>query len=168
MYIVLCGMMGAGKSTVGGALARLAQTTWLDTDALIEEKYGKITDIFAEHGEGYFRDLETETIKGLDGYEGLVLSVGGGLVLRKENVRLLKEKGVVVYLRATLSTLKDRLQKDDTRPLLKGDDGLEVRLKNLLSARGDVYEGVADYVVDVDGKSPETVAEEILSLMGKA
>ena len=58
MYIVLCGMMGAGKSTVGGALARLAQTTWLDTDALIEEKYGKITDIFAEHGEGYFRREE--------------------------------------------------------------------------------------------------------------
>ena len=165
MILTLCGMMGVGKTTVGVKLAAISGAKWLDTDTVIEEKYGKITDIFSRYGEEYFRSLETETVKSLCGEHRLILSVGGGLVLRKENVDCLKNNGKIVYLRAKQETLVRRLQGDATRPLLQGED-LENRIGKLLQTRGDIYAGVADYAVDVDDKTPEQIASEILALVG--
>ena len=168
MNVILCGMMGAGKTTVGRALAEKSGRELVDTDGLIEEKYGKISDIFAEYGEEYFRRLETQTAEFLSGVDGLSVSVGGGLVLREENVKFLKKNGLIVYLRATLETLAARLQADETRPLLKNaESGLKERLKNLLNARAEIYENCADFAVDVDGKTPIQVAEEILARIGE-
>lgn len=167
MNVILCGMMGAGKTTVGRALAEKLGRKLVDTDALIEEKYGKISDIFAEYGEEYFRGLETQTAEFLSGVDGLVVSVGGGFVLRRENVAFLKTNGRIIYLRATIETLETRLQADETRPLLKNaESGLKERLQNLLNARAGIYENCADFTVDVDGKTPIRVAEEILVRIG--
>ncbi len=166
MNLILCGMMGVGKTTVGQSLSTLSQRKFVDTDGLIEEKYGKIADIFAEHGEAYFRALETQTVKTLSEEDNLVLSVGGGLVLQAENTALLKKRGEIVYLRAKKETLVRRLQQDRTRPLLQGVD-LETRIEELTRARAHAYERAADYVVEVDGKSPAQIAEEILRLTNK-
>ncbi len=161
MNVVLCGMMGAGKTTVGLRLAAQSSRTCVDTDAVIEKKHGKISDIFAMHGEGYFRVLERETVKELSEKDNLVLSVGGGLVLQAENVAELKKKGKIVYLRAKKQTLVQRLKEDKDRPLLQGED-LETRIDGLIRQRANIYEHVADFVVDVDEKTPEQIAEEIV------
>ena len=165
MNIVLCGMMGSGKSTIGRVIAKNINSTFCDTDEVIEKKHGKISDIFAHHGESYFRELESETVKEISLLDGLVIATGGGLVLRSENVTLLKEKGKIVFLRARLETLEKRLQADTTRPLLQAEDGLRSRLDNLLTARTPIYERVADYTVDVDEKSAEEIALAIIALM---
>ena len=92
--------------------------------------------------------------------------MGGGLVLRKTNVELLKSVGKIVYLRAKKETLVQRLRLDDSRPLLNGED-VEKRIEKLLCARADIYERVADYTIDVDGKNPETIALEIVKNIKK-
>ncbi|MBQ7924460.1 MAG: shikimate kinase [Clostridia bacterium] len=163
MNLVLCGMMGAGKTTVGKALAKQSKRKCLDTDAVITKKHGDIKNIFASCGEAHFRGLETATVRDLTKKDKMVVSVGGGLVLRKENVDLLKENGKIVYLRAKKETLVRRLQSDKSRPLLQGED-LEKRVENLIQERAETYERVADYIIDVDGKTPETIAKEILVL----
>ncbi|MBR2442373.1 MAG: shikimate kinase [Clostridia bacterium] len=157
MNIVLCGMMGSGKSTVGQALSRLTGKPFVDTDTRIEEKYGLISDIFAKHGEEYFRGLETQTVKELCQCDGLIIATGGGLVLRQENTNLLKEKGCIVYLRAEFSTLEKRLAGDTKRPLLRSG-----RLEELLKERAPVYERAADFTVCVDQKTPEEIAKGII------
>ncbi len=165
MVLTLCGMMGVGKTTIGIKLAEITAYKWLDTDAVIEEKHGKISDIFARFGEEYFRALETETVRALTEKECLIVSVGGGLVLREENVNLLKGVGKIVHLRAQKETLVQRLAFDTSRPLLQGED-LEKRIETLLQTREKIYEGVADITVDVDNKTPEQIAEEICALTG--
>ena len=98
MNLILCGMMGAGKTTVGIKIAETVGLRWYDTDDVIVENHGKISDIFKRYGEEYFRKLETETVAKLSKKDGLVISVGGGLVLKEENVELLKRNGKIVYL----------------------------------------------------------------------
>ena len=165
MRIVLCGMMGCGKSTVGGALAKALGWKAVDTDQIIQEQYGKISDIFATKGEEYFRGLETETVRALTGQDTVVVSVGGGRVLRPENVDLLKKGGVLVYLQAEKETLLARLQGDTSRPLLVGKD-LSARLDRLLAARAATYESVCDFAVSVDGKTLDEIADEIVGKLG--
>ena len=162
MNLILCGMMGAGKTTVGVALAKLTGRRLYDTDAVIVEKYGQIADIFARYGEAYFRAIETETVRKLSCMDTGIFSVGGGLVLKQENVDILKNGGKIIYLRASLSTLMARLAADKERPLLHtGEESLEERLTRLLKERASIYESVADCIADVDGKTPEEIAQEI-------
>lgn len=166
MNLILCGMMGAGKTTVGIKIAGKLGRRWYDTDEVITQKYGKITDIFAKNGEAYFRALETQTVKELAKNDNLILSVGGGLVLKQENVDILKQNGQIVYLRAAKQTLIHRLQADKDRPLLQGED-LEKKIGDLISTRAPIYEKAADYRVDVDEKTPGEIADEILTIMAK-
>lgn len=168
MNIVLCGMMGVGKTTVGKWLARANGLRWVDTDERIVVKHGEISTIFERFGEEYFRALETEIVKELVQEDGLVLSVGGGLVLKEENVALLKRNGKIVYLRARVKTLTERLTADATRPLLKTDgESLSERIEKILTARAPIYEGVADFTIDVDGKTPEEIVDEIMMKLDK-
>ena len=167
MNWVLCGMMGCGKSTVGARLAQKVNRVFVDTDAIIVERYGKISDIFERYGEAYFRDLETELVKELYQKEGQVLSLGGGLVLHEENVRLLKEQGKIIFLRAEKRTLVERLQADKNRPLLQNAQSLSSRVDELLISRAPIYERVSDMTVDVDDKSPEQIVDEIIKSIGQ-
>lgn len=161
MNVILCGMMGSGKTTVSLALAKLMGFERADTDEYIVSRYGNISEIFEKQGEAYFRGLETQVAAELSEKDRLVISTGGGLVLNKQNVELLRKNGVIVYLRANLSTLVKRLSKDKDRPLLKGGESLEKRLASLSQERAPIYEEVSNYTVDVDGKTPEEIAGEI-------
>ena len=165
MNLILCGMMCVGKTTVGKKVAELTSRCWVDTDQLIEERHGKISQIFAQQGEAHFRALETQIVEALSTQDGLVISTGGGLVLRDENVNLLKENGKIVFLRAQLETLLSRLSTDGTRPLLCSQtESATVRLSNLLTQRTPIYQQVADYIIDVDEKTVEEVAAELIKL----
>ncbi len=163
IHLILTGFMGAGKTTVGKALSSLMSRPLLDTDQLIEAQAGmSVSRIFEVCGEEEFRRLETETIRTiLDRKEAVVLSVGGGLPLREENRLLLRQAGQVVYLRVKPQTVLTRLKGDTTRPLLQGGD-VEEKVRNLLTLRGPVYEEGAHLIVDVDGKTPQQIGEEIL------
>ena len=168
MNFALCGMMGCGKTTVGKLLAKLTDKTFVDTDACIVEKYGVISEIFACHGEAYFRDLETETVAELVVRDDLVIATGGGLVLREKNVAMLKETGKLVYLRTTADTLVQRLERDTERPLLHGgEETLRARIERILGERAKIYEKSADFTVDTDGKSAQEIADEILRIISK-
>ena len=165
MNVILCGMMGSGKTTIGIKIAELTGRRWYDTDGVIADKHGKISDIFEYYGEAHFRKLETEVIRDLAQKDNLILSTGGGLVLKTENNTLLKKNGKIVILRASLETLARRLKVDGTRPLLQtSTESIRDRLATLMQERSPIYEGVADAVVDVDGKTPEEIAREIIAL----
>lgn len=162
MNIVLCGMMGAGKTVVGKILADTLGWAWADTDETIASQYGAIPELFEKQGELYFRDLETQTVKTLAQKDRLVISTGGGTLLRTENASLLKQNGVIVYLRASKETLVKRLQGDKPRPLLKAGR-IDEKIDELLRARKEIYEGVSHLVVDTDEKTSKVIAEEILA-----
>lgn len=168
MNLILCGMMGAGKTTVGIKIAELTGRRWYDTDECIADRHGKISDIFEYYGEAHFRKLETEVVKELAEKDGLIISSGGGLVLKKENNELLQRNGKIIFLRASLDTLSKRLKVDGDRPLLQtSTESIRDRLARLLKERMPVYEHVADYTVDVDGKTPEEIAEEVIETVKK-
>ena len=161
MSVILIGMQGSGKTTVMNTFERIYGYSTADVDSWIEREYGTISEIFSDYGEAYFRDIETETIKKIfnDGVNAAVVSTGGGSVLREENVRIFKKNGKIVYLRATLDTLIARLEGDRTRPLLKGD--INERLTKLMNERSELYERVADVIIDTDDLTPEQILAKI-------
>ena len=156
-------MMSSGKTTVGKALAARLSRVWVDTDNEIEDTHGKITEIFEKHGEEYFRFLETQVAYALSQKDELVISTGGGFFTREKPAKLLKENGKICFLRAKLETLKSRLEGDETRPLMQGGEPLTRKLNRLINARYPVYEGISDFVVDVDEKSVDEIVDEIIS-----
>lgn len=161
-HLILIGYMGCGKTTLGKKLAFRERLPLLDTDQWIEEKQGKeIAAIFDGEGEAAFRQMETDCLKEIKKLSGRrVISVGGGLPLKEENRRLLKELGTVVYLRARPETIYERLKNDTTRPLLRGDDP-QGKIRAMLGTRGPIYEEAADVIVDVDDKPYEAIIGEI-------
>lgn len=157
--IILIGFMGSGKTSVGRYMEESEGFALIDTDEYIEKQQNdSINNIFANKGEEYFRNLETECIKELIALntDMTVISVGGGLPMRGENQKLLKELGKIVYLRATVDTLVSRLMGDTTRPLLKGGD-LRQKITELFEKRETTYEGIADIVIDTDNYSPKEI-----------
>ena len=164
MNIVLCGMMGVGKSSVGVRVAERTGRMWYDTDVVISDRHGRISDIFEFYGEAHFRTLETEIVRELSARDGLVISTGGGLVLKPENNELLKKNGKIFFLRATFETLLKRVRADETRPLLKNTGKTAETLGKLLKERTPVYEHVADYIIDTDGRTVQEIADEIVAL----
>lgn len=167
--IILIGFMGAGKTTIGEALAGHRNLRLIDTDQLIEETAGMtISDIFALKGEAEFRKTETAVLERLiETEDGAVLSVGGGLPLREENRRLLKKLGLVVYLEVSPETVVKRLEGDTTRPLLQGGNVRE-KVEKLLSERGPVYCEASDITINVDGRSVDEIIEELEERTGEA
>ncbi len=161
--IILIGFMGCGKSTVGIRLSYKMRCVLEDTDKRIEKEQGKaISEIFSENGESYFRDLETACLeKLLSENTRRIISVGGGLPLRSENRKLLKQLGTVVYLKITPERVYERLKGDKTRPLLQGDNPLET-ISRLMVQRAPIYEEAADIIVDVSDKEMENVLQEIV------
>lgn len=167
--IILVGYMGCGKTTVGKNLARICEMSFLDTDELIEEQQGRsISEIFATDGEEAFRDMETEVLKKMieQRREGLVLSTGGGMALREENRALLKQLGIVFYLKAKPETVYERVKGDTKRPLLQCEDPLS-RIRMMQEQRGPAYQDAAHYVIAVDERKQQEIAENIKTT-GKA
>lgn len=161
--IILIGFMGSGKTRVGKRLAERLGYHFIDTDHLIEEKTGKaIRDIFKEEGEEYFRTLETGVVKDLSNIEGCVVSTGGGIVIREENMTGLKKIGLVVWLKVSPETVLKRVGPDTTRPLLMVDDPLS-GIKRLLAEREESYKK-ADVSINTDDLDVEEIIENIMSI----
>ena len=155
--------MGCGKTTIGKLIASKYNMSFCDTDEIIVEKQKRsINDIFEKDGEAYFRQLETDTIKDMIGtVKNTVISVGGGLPVKEENRRLLKELGKCVYLRTTKEELVKRLCNDTSRPLLAGGD-IGAKIDTLMAKRKDIYENAADLITDTDGLSKENTVDLIM------
>ena len=160
--VVLIGFMGSGKTSIGMKYARAFSYEFLDSDAQIEEEQQKtINDIFAEQGETAFRTMETELLQRLlEKQEPFVLGTGGGMPLREENAAMLKQIGLVIFLKAGQEELITRLQNDTTRPLLAASD-IRERVETLYAKRLPLYEAAADYILETDGKSFYEIIKEI-------
>lgn len=159
--LYLIGFMGAGKSAVSRCLARLLSIPCIDTDQEIEERQGKkITEIFAESGEESFRDMETALLREIASGGPCIVSCGGGLVLREENRRLMRESGRTVWLTASPETIYERVRLGRNRPLLNGRMNTE-EIARLLAERQERYEKAAEVCVPTDGRTIEEIASEL-------
>jgi shikimate kinase len=162
-HVVLVGLMGSGKTTVGRALAERLRRPLLDTDTVVEQRAGRtIREIFADDGEPVFRDLESAALADvLAGAEPTVIATGGGVVLRAENRAALDAaEARVVWLSAEPGTLLERLRHATDRPLLDHDP--EATLQRMADERAPLYREVADLVVRVDGRSLHEIVEAVL------
>ncbi len=161
--IYLVGFMGAGKSTIAKILSQKTGRPLLEMDACIEKQEGKpIRVIFEEDGEEYFRKKETEFLKNLSDEEAVIVSCGGGVCQRQENVDAMKAKGKVVLLTATPETILSRVKNSTTRPLLNGHMNTDY-IASLMEKRQPSYEAAADVIIETDHKTKDQVCAEILS-----
>jgi shikimate kinase len=163
-HLVLVGLPGAGKSTVGRIVAERLGKTFLDFDHEIERRQGKtIAEIFGEKGEGHFRQLERELTEELRLMGNMILAPGGGWVSNPEVIRLIRPPALLVYLRVRPETALKRLGSErSTRPLLMRPDPLG-ELRRLLDARKKAYES-ADHVIEAELLDPEEVIKRVSSL----
>ena len=162
--IVLTGFMGTGKTTIGRALAKKLQMRLVDIDEEIEkEQKMSINDIFSRHGEPHFRDIETAMIQELSRDKNIIISTGGGAVLRDENMEALKENGIIFCLNATAETILERTGRSKDRPLLKVENPKE-KINELLAYRRPFYER-AGIMIETDGKTPLEVVQEIMEIV---
>jgi shikimate kinase len=168
--LILVGMMGVGKTTVGRQAAKRLGWTWVDIDSEVaREANSSVADLFARHGEAHFRREESRALKAvLSRDEPLVISVGGGAVLEEDNRNTLRTAGTVVWLRARPETLMARVHDVASRPLLVGDtpEARTETLRRLDSERRNLYDEVADTVIDVDHLSTQKVVERLLHTAG--
>jgi shikimate kinase len=160
--IVLIGFMGAGKSSTGRALARKTGLTCLDTDEIVSARFGlSVTEIFTRLGEEEFRNAETEALRQLAETVSAIIVTGGGIVLRPENVEMLRKLGTVVSLEADAETLFSRISKRATRPLLQTTNP-RTTMAELLRVRDPLYRAAADVRVDTSRLTHDEVADAIL------
>jgi shikimate kinase len=159
--IALTGLMGSGKSTIGLLLAQKLNMDFVDIDAEIEEKEGiSISQIFAEKGESFFREIEKQEIQHFVSKSNQVISTGGGAVQKAENIKLLQQNCIIIYLKTSAEVLFARIKNDTKRPLLQNTDPLAT-LKELLQKRQNNYQK-ADIIVDTDEKTIDDIINEII------
>jgi shikimate kinase len=160
--IALTGFMAAGKTVVGRKLALRLEWPFVDLDRAIEKAEGmKVQEIFAQKGEAFFRGLEKRKLREVLDREGQVVATGGGAVVDEENLRLLKEKSLLVCLSATPRTLMQRAGSGRGRPLLKGEDRKD-KIESLLSQREKLY-AQAHLMIDTSALSIDDVVEKIMA-----
>ena len=166
--IYLIGMMGAGKTTVGEVLSEHLGYDFIDLDKQIEStENNTIQQIFSLQGEDYFRDRETLALESTALKENIIISTGGGIIKRKENLKFLNQH-TCVYLKGSIDTLEGRLRADKTRPLLQGQN-LYKTIENLLAEREFWYQEISNIIINIDDKKVEEVVQEVEEkLRGKA
>lgn len=159
--LVLIGLSGCGKTTFGKRLSRRLRLPLLDTDVMIEQKTGRpIPDIFATEGESGFRDMESACAREAAAMDGVVISTGGGMVLREENMKVLSESGLVVFIDRHPSHILRSTSLDD-RPLVQND---RERLFRLYAERLAVYRRHADIIIPNHG-GPRTLKRRMLQIL---
>ena len=161
--IVLCGFMGSGKSTIGNLLSKKMGMAFIDLDAYIEKKENKsVSQIFADSGEEYFRQLEKNAVKELAYKKSVILATGGGTLTFRENVDILKNAdNKIILLDLPVEVVEQRLQGDTKRPLLNRPDKEKV-MRELYEKRLPLYRNAADIVVNA-ANSPMQVCMEIMA-----
>ena len=151
--IILCGFMGAGKTSVGKELANRHNLKFIETDEYIEKKQNMtIKEIFEKYGEDYFRDLENEVTREISNSENCVVSTGGGLMTYKRNSDLLIDN-IVIFLDVSFEMICKRLENDTTRPLFQNIENA----KKLYDKRKSIYKDVSNLTIDADGSIEECV-----------
>ncbi|WP_397474438.1 shikimate kinase [Pusillimonas sp.] len=165
--IFLVGMMGAGKTTIGRHLAKALKREFVDLDLALEARCGvPVAVIFEIEGEDGFRRRETQLLDHYSQRKGIVLATGGGAVLAAKNRSMLKERGLVVYLRATSDELYQRVARDRQRPLLQTDDP-RARVAELLAQREPLYEEVATLAFDTGSTPIPQAVHDLVSLLNQ-
>ena len=162
MNIAVYGFMGVGKTTIGVLLAERLGYSFLDMDAEIERREGtKISTIFNEKGEPYFRKLESDLVQSLTKTDEQVIACGGGTVANRDNAEALKSVARMVYLTASITEIINRTKDDSNRPLLDVDDPRNTALL-LFEKRKPIYERYAEVTIDTTGLAPKVVVDKIL------
>lgn len=160
--IFLIGFMGVGKSTIASTLQKKLGMERAEMDQMIVEAQGMpISEIFEKYGENYFRDVESKTLIDLQEKENILVSCGGGVVVRPENAEYMKKSGFVVWLTATPETVYERVKHSTDRPILNGNMNVDY-IRGLMEKRENLYAAAADIIVATDGKNAETICEEII------
>lgn len=161
--LTLIGFMGSGKSTIAHKLKKELEMTVVDVDDLIEKNEKRsIRSIFEEHGEGVFRDIETKTVISLENYKNTIISTGGGVIVRDENIESLKKHSKIIYLNVDREELYKRLINSKNRPLLDGENLMNI-INQKMDERQELYIKSADEVLDIKN---ETVLD-IVNLIKK-
>jgi len=163
--IYLVGMMGAGKTTLGKALAHRMQREFVDTDRILVERTGvPVATIFEIEGEDGFRRRETLALVELAERNGCVVATGGGAILAEENRRVMRASGTVIYLRARIESLWERTRHDSSRPLLATPDPRGT-LASLLEKRDPLYRECAHIIVDTGSQSASTLVARVTAAL---
>jgi shikimate kinase len=166
MNIILIGMRGSGKTIVAGQLAKKLHKKFIETDDLIVKKIGlPISEIVAKFGWKKFRDLESEVIKKIRGVDDTIISTGGGVVLNKDNRRILKQNGRLIWLSADIEELVKRIGNNKDRPFLIKTKSRKKDIETTFKQRERLYRQAADYVIDTNNKNPSKVAAEITKII---
>lgn len=166
--IILIGMMGSWKTTIGRLISKKFGLKFVDIDHLIEAETGHtIAELFEKYGEEKFRSIETETLKSAFQGKNCVISTGGGTILSEDNRELLRMNGRTILLRARADTLASRIRYTANRPILSGKNDKEKVLADILEDRKDLYESTADFIIDTDDLTPEGIAKKIEMIMRK-
>ncbi|MFP3154577.1 shikimate kinase [Lachnospiraceae bacterium ZAX-1] len=163
--IFLIGFMGTGKSTILHSLAELLAYKKMDIDQVIAQRSGmQIPQIFEQQGEAAFRSMESDILKECQSQGRHVVACGGGAVLNRDNVKRMKENGVIVLLTASPETILERVKHRDTRPLLNGNMNTAY-IKVFFFKQKTAYEWAADITIATDNKKPSFIANEIKGLL---
>ena len=158
--------MGAGKTTVAKILSKRLNYNFVDLDLDIEkEQRISISEMFEKHGEKYFRDVETDSLRKISERSNQIISTGGGIVIKDENWEIMRNSGVSVYLKASIETLFNRVKHKSTRPLINVENPFE-KARELFNARESLYEK-SDIILDREGLEPGDVAEAIVRELSK-
>jgi shikimate kinase len=164
--IILTGFMGTGKTAVGKELSRLLEMKLIDVDTEVEKiQQMTINEIFKQFGEQRFREIETEMIKTVSANRKVIISTGGGAVLKQENMDTLRENGIIICLTATPETILQRTSDNSDRPLLQVENPFK-KINDLLQTRKPYYEK-ADIIIDTEDKTPLQIAEEIIEKVSR-
>lgn len=168
MNLVLIGYRGTGKSSVGMVLARRLHRDVVSTDAeVVKRAKLSIPEIVKQFGWDHFRELESAVCRDVAEQDQLVIDTGGGVILRPENVKVLRRTGTLVWLTATVETITRRIGGDTQRPSLTGAKSFTEEIREVLVERTPRYEAAADYVIQTDGASTAEVAERILERISR-
>ena len=162
--IILIGYMGSGKTSISKKLGEILDREVIELDNIISNKAGiSINEIFNKYGEDYFRDMETQVLKESLNKNNTIISTGGGIIVKEENIELLKDSGIVIYLMISPEEVIKRTKKDNTRPLLKDKNIVEI--EDMIKNREEKYEKASDFKIDTNNKNIDKIIEEILLII---
>ena len=165
--IMLIGFMGSGKSTIAKYLSHILEMQDLETDEFIVKREDMtINEIFQRKGEEYFRRCENNALRELETRQGIIISCGGGMPMKDENVELMKKNGKIVLLTASPETIFERVRYSNERPLLNGNMNIEF-ISNLMKQREQKYLNASDIIVSTDNKTINEICEEIVGKLIK-
>ena len=159
--IFIVGLMGSGKTSIGKLLAKRTGRLFIDTDSeIIKESGMTITEIFNKFGENYFRDLEYKVLSKAKSIENHVISTGGGIILKLENIKIMKSSGTIIFLDIDVETQLSRVKNKKNRPLLDSNNMAE-NLVNIKKDRDYIYKNISDYIISISGKNKSEIVGEI-------